>query len=126
MTTRAILYSACVLACGLFLFGDRAKAEILSCQDRLVKPGSSMYDVRFLCGPPDDMAQRVEIRTVPHEVRVPCARGWCTTIINSPMEVPIEEWTYDFGKQRLLQYLTFEGGTLIRVKAGGYGHKEMY
>jgi hypothetical protein len=123
MATRAWIYSVCVLACG-FLFGGQASAEVLSCQDRLVQPGSSMYDVRSLCGPPDQVDQRSEFRTVRRPIRVPCGAGWCSTFIEDSVEVTLEEWTYDFGKQRFLQYLTFENGRLIRIKAGGYGHKD--
>jgi hypothetical protein len=50
--------------------------------------------------------------------------GWCSTVVEDSIEVPIEEWTYDFGKQRFLQYLTFEAGHLIRIRAGGYGYKD--
>jgi hypothetical protein len=123
MTTRTWISSVCVLACG-FLFESQASADILTCQDRLVRPGASMYDVRALCGPPDQVDQRSEFRTVRRPGRVPCAVGWCSTVVEDSVEVPIEEWTYDFGKQRFLQYLTFEAGHLIRIRAGGYGYKD--
>jgi hypothetical protein len=125
MTSKSwLLFAVCGLAAASVWLGGKASAEVLSCKDRLVKLGSSQYDVTALCGPPDGMQQRTELRPVRRQVRVPCAAGLCTTVIEDAIEVPVEEWVYDFGTQRFLQYLTFEGGTLIRVKAGGYGHKE--
>jgi hypothetical protein len=101
-----------------------AHADSLSCGDRLVPTGSSPYDVQSRCGPPDAVEQRTETRTVRRAIRVPCAVGYCTTYVDDSIEVPIEQWTYDFGKQRFLQYLTFEAGQLIRIKSGSYGYKD--
>lgn len=124
MTSKTwLLFAVAGLAASL-KWSAHASAEQLSCKDRLVKLGSSQYDVSALCGPPDGMQQRSEMRPVRRQVRVPCAAGMCLTVIDDAVQVLVEEWVYDFGTQRFLQYLTFEGGTLIRVKAGGYGHKE--
>jgi hypothetical protein len=38
--------------------------------------------------------------------------------------VLIDEWTYDFGPHRFIQYLTFEDGTLLSIEAGGRGSAE--
>jgi Protein of unknown function (DUF2845) len=105
-------------------FGSAARAESLRCKDRVISLGFTMYDVSALCGPADEMAQRSEVRIVRRQVPVPCGRRWCSTVVEEAAEVPVEEWVYDFGKQRFLQYLTFEGGRLIRIKTGEYGHKE--
>jgi hypothetical protein len=59
---------------------------------------------------------------------VPCAPqspAWCTTQVEDSIDVPVEEWTYDFGPQRFIQFLTFEDGRLVRVQSGDYGHKEI-
>jgi len=33
----------------------------------------------------------------------------------------VDEWTYDFGPQRFVHYLTFLDGKLARVETGSYG-----
>jgi hypothetical protein len=108
------------------LFGDKAAADDLSCQDRIVSLGNSAYEVQALCGPPDAIQQRVESRTVQRPVSVPCGRRGlerCVVLVADSVDVTVEEWTYDFGHMRFLQFLTFEQGKLIAIHAGNYGHK---
>ena len=104
-----------------------ARADGMRCQNRLVQSGATKYDVQALCGAPDATEQRSEKRAVRRQVNMRCADGisWCTGYIEDTVEVPVEEWTYDFGTQRFLQYLTFENGKLLRVRSGGYGHKQL-
>jgi hypothetical protein len=113
------------LAGSLLVWADSALAESMRCKDRLVSLGQHGYEVSSLCGPPDAVEQRVERRFVRRRVRVPCGQyAWCDTEINDAVEVPIEVWTYDFGPQRLMQYVTFEQGTVVRIESGKYGHKQ--
>jgi hypothetical protein len=49
----------------------------------------------------------------------------CTAFVEDTIQVPLDEWTYDFGPDRLVQYLTFEQGLLVRISSGGYGHKSL-
>jgi hypothetical protein len=44
-------------------------------------------------------------------------------VVDHAIEVTVEEWVYDFGPRRFMQYLTFEGGQLVAVRSGSYGHK---
>jgi len=124
--TRRLCALALLLTAGAG-FASVASAEGLSCKDRLISKGDSKYDVQALCGPPDAMEHRTEKRLVRRQVSVPCAAagGWCTSMIEDTVDVPIDEWTYDFGTQRFLQYLTFEDGKLLRVQSGRYGHKQL-
>jgi hypothetical protein len=60
-------------------------------------------------------------------VSIPCSSrggGRCTTIVEDSVEVPVDAWTYDFGPQRFVRFLTFEHGKLIQIDSGGYGHKQ--
>jgi hypothetical protein len=45
-------------------------------------------------------------------------------VIEETVEVIVDEWTYDFGKNRFIRYLTFEQGKLVRITAGRYGRKD--
>jgi hypothetical protein len=115
-----------ILAAALLVCSDAAFAESLRCQDRLVKIGHHGYDVSALCGPPDAVEQRVERRAVRRRVRVRCVQfGWCDTEVEDSVEVPVEVWIYDFGPQRLMQYVTFVQGQVVRIESGNYGHKQV-
>jgi len=113
---------------GLICFGFSATAhadETLRCgEERLVEVGYSAYDVTARCGAPDWVEHRFETRTVSRPVLVPCRMGRCTVYIQDTIQVPIEEWTYDFGPQRFVYYLTFEQGRLLRIVSGSYGYKQ--
>lgn len=112
--------------CGLLLSAE-ARADGLQCGDSLVSSGDSPYQVRAICGDPDAAVHRIEYRTIRQRIPTPCVREnghqRCETIVEQTVEVVIDEWTYDFGRDRFIEYLTFEQGHLIRVTEGSYGHK---
>lgn len=104
-----------------------ARADSLACGGRIVSSGDTRYEVKAVCGTPDDASQRVEYRTVSGRVAGPCTREGgrlrCSQTREQVVEVVVDEWLYDFGKNRFLEYLTFEQGRLVSVRQGGYGHK---
>jgi hypothetical protein len=104
-----------------------ARADSLACNGRIVSTGDSRYDVKSICGEPDDASQRVEYRTVRGRVAGPCTRTGgkitCSDTREQVIEVVIDEWIYDFGRNRFVEYLTFEQGKLLSVRNGSYGHK---
>ncbi len=104
-----------------------ARADSLGCKGRIVSTGDSRYEVKSVCGEPDDTSQRVEYRTARGRVAGPCVRQGdkivCDQTREHVIEVVIDEWIYDFGRNRFIQYLTFEQGKLVAVRSGGYGHK---
>lgn len=103
-----------------------AHAEGLRCGDKLASAGASLYEVRAMCGDPDDAQHSVETRTVPQHVRVLCAdgNGWCDTIVYQTVQITLDRWTYDFGSNRFIEFATFEQGSLVRVTQGPYGQKD--
>lgn len=122
---RVLALVAAMLGSGLLLPEPSAAANGLRCDNRLVQEGDSQYEVKSLCGPPDDVQQRTEARRVQRAVQRPCAHGSgsCVVVVDHYVEVTVDEWVYDFGPRRFLQYLTFEGGQLVAVRSGAYGHK---
>jgi Protein of unknown function (DUF2845) len=118
--------SVLLLVAGLATSGS-ARADSLTCKGRIVSTGDRRYDVRAVCGEPDDASSRVEYRTVSGRVAGPCTRQGdkvvCSDTRERVIEVVIDEWIYDFGRNRFVQYLTFEQGRLVSIKSGGYGHK---
>lgn len=114
-----------VLGAASALFAVPSQADSLRCGDRLASTGASLYDVKSICGAPDDMMHRTEYRTVRARVGGPCAPGVrCGSVVEHTVEISIDEWTYDFGRRRFVQHLTFEQGELIAVRDGNYGHKD--
>jgi hypothetical protein len=104
-----------------------AHADSLSCDGRIVSSGDSRYDVKAICGEPDDASQRVEYRTLSGRVAGPCTREGgkirCSQTREQVVEVVIDEWIYDFGSNRFIEYVTFEQGRLVSIRSGSYGHK---
>ena len=104
-----------------------ARADSIRCENKLVSPGATLYEVKTKCGQPDDALHRTEIRTITHEVSEPCAnvqqRTKCSRSVESSIEVVIDELTYDFGSSRFIEYLRFENGRLLSITDGEYGKK---
>lgn len=129
--------SSLVVFAGISLFVGTARSGYSSmrCGTRLVSAGDSTYTVRSVCGPADAESRRVEQRTVRRVVHVPCREqanaeespeplaGRCRVVEEHTIEIVIDEWTYDFGRNRFVQYVLFEDGRLATVEVGGYGTK---
>jgi hypothetical protein len=81
------------------------EAAALRCGNELVSEGDIRPEVLAKCGEPAD-------RTVYYEKR---RVGSVTKI------VPVEVWTYNFGRQTFIHFLTFENGQLTGIETGGYG-----
>jgi uncharacterized membrane protein len=115
------------LALALLSICPAARADSLACNGRIVSTGDSRYEVKAECGEPDDVSQRVEYRTVRGRVAGPCRRTdgkiTCSDTREQVVEVVIDEWIYDFGRNRFIEYLTFEQGKLVSVRTGSYGKK---
>lgn len=117
----------CLALAGLLIAGS-ARADSLRCGSRLVSSGDSLYKVRSVCGEPDAASRRIELRTLRRYVTVPCPVGRqqrsCSAVEEYTVEIVIDEWTYDFGSNRFIQYVFFEQGVLSRVESGSYGEKD--
>jgi hypothetical protein len=122
-----LMVGVAAIACGVST--DGAQAQGFRCHTRLVNEGDSSLEVRAHCGDPDEARQRVESRVVSRFVETPCMRahgpGLCRVLVQDVVSVLVDEWTYDFGPQRFIQFLTFEQGKLINVESGNYGTKQL-
>lgn len=123
---RVGLLTACALVCAIVVAGagaGNAGPSGFRCPTTglLISTGQSMLEVRSKCREPDEARASVELRTVREKVR-----RWVNGVseeesIERTIEVPIDEWTYDFGRNRFIQFLRFEHGRLIWVREGGKG-----
>jgi len=103
----------------------RARAEsqgfLCPTSGRLVSVGLRTEEVRRKCRDPDDVQTRVEVRTV-RETRRRFSNGVAEdVVVEHSVEVPIEEWFYDFGPSRFTKTLLFENSRLVNVSEGAKG-----
>jgi hypothetical protein len=90
----------------------------MRCGQKLVGRGDSTYIVRQKCGEPVEVLSRVELRSVSDAQQLYKGR-WVQ--LQRTIEVPVDEWLYDFGSQRFMRRVTFENGRLVHVETEGYG-----
>jgi hypothetical protein len=50
--------------------------------------------------------------------------GGCATLVQETIPIVVDEWTYDFGRNRFVQLVVFEQGVLQTVSTLGYSHKD--
>jgi hypothetical protein len=105
-----------------------ADADSLRCKNgQIISSGDSLYEVASTCGDPDYREHRVEYQTVRYRVPAPCPSGsrekQCSVVVEETVPVVIDQWTYDFGRNRFVQLVVFEQGKLMTVTTLGYSHK---
>jgi hypothetical protein len=83
-----------------------------------VSEGDTRSEVAAKCGEPDDV---VNLRSV-FRRPVIWERGRPYYIGEDVIEVPVENWIYNLGPNKLMRKLTFEGGVLAEIETLGYGH----
>ena len=101
----------------------RAESQGFLCPSsgRLVSVGLHTDEVKKKCREPDDVQAHVELRTV-RETRRRFGNGAAADVeVETTVEVPVEEWFYDFGPTRFTKTLRFENGRLVNVVEGAKG-----
>jgi hypothetical protein len=120
-----LLAGVAAIGCGVLI--DGAKAQGFRCDSRLVDEGDSSMEVRSHCGDPDEARHRVESRVISRWVNTTCMKengpGVCSVLVQDVISVAVDEWTYDFGPDRFIQFLTFEQGKLVNIESGAYGNR---
>jgi hypothetical protein len=93
----------------------RAGDGSFRCGKRLVRDGDTEDDVSQKCGEPDASRTWTEVQT----------EGYWVGGRRLERSVPVTytEWKYDFGRHRLMLYITFVQGRTVHVKTGEYGHR---
>jgi hypothetical protein len=89
-------------------------AWALRCGNQIVREGYRTYEVLERCGEPDYRDARVEYQSI--RLR---GSGVLQPGIDVERTVPIniEEWTYNFGPRRFMQWLRFENGRLVEIRS---------
>lgn len=122
----SFLTAGALLAVILFLFPEEAHA--LRCGKRLVSGGDRTFEVSLKCGEPlliEEWSERSVIhvntvtdRTGRHSIPDP-GQGYVKSSSRHT-----EEWTYNFGSNRFIHYLTFINGKLKSIEEGPRGFNE--
>jgi hypothetical protein len=103
------------LACfGVAAFPLLGSAQSVVCAGKIINEGISQAEVNAKCGPP----AQVDHRTT----NLVAAIGSANYIAGTSDDMQVEVWTYNFGPNRLMQRIWFEGGLVKRVESLGYGY----
>jgi hypothetical protein len=103
----------------LFLLPLRGDAATLRCGNQIASEGASKSDVLMRCGEPSARDSHTEVDAVKTQRRDP--RKGSSTSAEHVVYKTIEEWTYNFGPNRLMQVAVFDNGVLVDVRSGNYG-----
>ncbi len=94
------------------------------CGNRVVSTGDTKAEVLAKCGEPvtidEEVVETAVSRRLKRDVNGPGHRQGARVRISSTRT--IETWTYNFGSNRLMRILTFEGSELKRIEDGDYGY----
>ena len=105
-------------------------AYALYCNEKLVSEGDPSFKVRVACGDPIHVSRYVVYETQAYfTVRRPLRMGarYARAMNDAPYEIQtivpieIEEWTYNFGRERFLHRVIFQNGYLKQIDTAGYG-----
>lgn len=132
-TLRAVANRHSCWLIALLLLGISAEASAMRCGSKLVLRDDPQAKVLRYCGEPAYITQRYIHRStvfVPRRRTSLDANGRLrsneTAALNHayPSEVLVEEWTYNFGPQKLMRLVRFENGLVVNVRELGYGYRE--
>ncbi|NNF60554.1 MAG: DUF2845 domain-containing protein [Gammaproteobacteria bacterium] len=100
-------------------------AEAFRCGNRIVIEGDDISHVYHICGEPSARQHWTEVRVRPvyhYPYRYSYRHRNQRYVANVPVEINIEEWTYNFGTRRFMRRLRFENGRLVDIRELRYGH----
>lgn len=97
------------------------RADALRCGSKLVAEGDTRTAVEAKCGPPEDVSRRTRLAPL-----VVWRHGRPYRLGDGPIEVVIEEWTYNFGPHRFMRRVRFEDGIVVRIDTLGYGYRSAH
>lgn len=107
-------------------WADTTRVDSMRCSRGLVSEGDSKVDLLGRCGEPALHEERFEERRERASGPANPKRRHSTwtargTTLERRSLVRVELWTYDFGPQRFVHFVTLEDGTVVRIERGAYG-----
>ncbi|SEU18151.1 DUF2845 domain-containing protein [Stigmatella erecta] len=103
------------LPVALCLLAPPSHAASLRCGTHIVSDGATRDEVLARCGEPASK----DTRSVAQENKTRTGKNESTKEI---VYKTFEDWTYNFGTNRLMQVVTFEDGKLVSVQSTRHGY----
>ncbi|MBT8144972.1 MAG: DUF2845 domain-containing protein [Gammaproteobacteria bacterium] len=103
-------------------------AQAMRCGNRIVGEGDIVGYVLAICGEPAATRSWTEVREqlffAPRRDRLFYRHGSRGRGYWLPVEIVVEEWTYNLGTRRFMRILRFENGNLVNIRTTRYGYSE--
>jgi|SRR5690606_9338401 len=116
MTRTGQLRSRAVVSIAALVICSTASADTLRCGNKVISRGDHVTRVLRYCGEPTAVQSWVVQRGVV---------GFGSVLrpgFGFVEDVLIEEWTYNFGPQKLMRQIRFANGFVEKVEHLGYGY----
>jgi hypothetical protein len=94
-------------------------AYALRCGTELVSKGDPKVEVARKCGDPASIEAWTDYQVIPRQYG---HDKHFVTLGDIVVSIAVEEWLYNFGPHRLIYWLRFENGHLIKIGTLGYGY----
>ncbi len=105
----------CVACAPLGLLPLDARADTMRCGNRIVKDGDTIEKVLDTCGEPASRERTWIQRAPQYEV------GGAYYSFPGTEQVPVDLWTYDFGRNKLMRRVRFVDGLVVSIVELGKG-----
>jgi hypothetical protein len=109
--------SVLIIALGLLA---SSPAFAFRCGTKIVSEGDTRSEVAAKCGEPDDVVTQKSVFRRP----VIWTGGRPYYIGDDFIEIPVENWVYNLGPNKLMQRVRFEGGVVVEIESLGYGYNK--
>lgn len=121
------LTTVCFLIVLLFVVGisNQISASGLRCGTRIITVGDTKSKVFTLCGVPDyteEWEEKRIMRDFRHEPYSKDDYQWGKDPFLVETQIKFEKWHYNFGPTRLIHYLKFRNGKLVKIAIGERGY----
>jgi len=108
------------LCVGIMVLGILAVSPAFAsmrCGSKIIDDGASRSEVAAKCGDPEEV---ISLRSV-FRRPVIWSYGRPYFIGENFIEIPVESWIYNFGPNKLMRRVVFEGGYVVDIETLGYG-----
>ncbi len=112
--------SAAAILVLAYMMATPAFANTMRCGTHIIGDGITRSEVAAKCGEPDEVVTQRSVFRRP----VVWTNGRPYFIGENYIEVPVESWVYNFGPNKLMRKVVFEGGMVVEILTLGYGYNK--
>lgn len=112
--------SAAAILALAYMTATPALANTMRCGTHIIGDGITRSEVAAKCGEPDEVVTQRSVFRRP----VVWTNGRPYFIGENYIEVPVESWVYNFGPNKLMRKVVFEGGMVVEIQTLGYGYNK--